>query len=400
MYGVILVLFFNFLYLMTKKTLVDIQTLVDRWIITDKQYKEALSLSQEDSESDSHRSFQTIISVFGGLMVSAWILLRVSLNWDNISDIRKTLLLVVSMILVYLWAWYRSRFHNDVLSAALWVIAVALLWANIFLQAQIYNLGWQLYAAFGWWLLGTLPLVYMTKMRTLFVTSLILFVTWYVSLLGHYDLYEWDWSFWWILATIAGLGFAFVSYSMIHRESWGKWLWMIAYRLGQFALIATIPFLFVHDLYSSSFWYGSDNGLAYRWLLTLLPVLSLISIIVWKIYHSLRLSLIWSLWWGIHTLFLILLAFFPDVFPWSLYRIGMVYGLCATWYVLWKWTILHDKRLTSLWGLSLWFFIWIIYIDYFTDAWAIGLVIGWILMILVWYGIARMQSLPSSWENQ
>jgi uncharacterized membrane protein len=107
-------------------------------------------------------NFIHIISMIGAVLIGLGVLSFVASNWSAMSDMGKFVLLLVTLILSYLGAWWMEvRKPNT--SKALYYIGAFLYGAEIFYIGQMFHLGGELGTALMAWAVGILPLAFYRK---------------------------------------------------------------------------------------------------------------------------------------------------------------------------------------------------------------------------------------------
>lgn len=199
----------------------ELYTLRSKDILSSEEYnrlqayyeKEEKNEQQESSENSS-KKFMKIIGIIGAILVWAGILLLISTNWDKMTDIFKTILLVSIMLAVY-WTWiYLYYFKNyEKIWQAVIFLGALIYGANIFLIWQIYNAGWTYSEAFGLWTLWVLPLAYITwfwSLLSLWLVTLNIYV--YSQIFDIFDINPADYfSLVTLILTMIYAGMMFIS---------------------------------------------------------------------------------------------------------------------------------------------------------------------------------------------
>ncbi len=97
-------------------------------------------------------------------------MLLIAANWDTISDMTKTFLMIGATSIAYLLGFYFSYIHTNYTKTgqALMLLGSLLYGASIMLLGQIYNLGGTFASALLVWTLPVLLLAYASRFITLF----------------------------------------------------------------------------------------------------------------------------------------------------------------------------------------------------------------------------------------
>ena len=129
---------------------------------------------------DGQSKFVIILSIFGGLMVAAGIILLIASNWDEIPRGVKLLSGLSLMLGAHLAAWRVQTRHPDCGKTAegLHLIGSVLLLGNIALIGQVYHLSSRPPNAILIWWIGIAPLVWILRSKTQHILSLVAFLIW------------------------------------------------------------------------------------------------------------------------------------------------------------------------------------------------------------------------------
>ena len=136
-----------------------------------------------DKEKSSNK-FITAISIIGAIFLGIGVIWLVGSNWDKMSALIKTVLLIgstISMVsLGYYMGFYKRNF--PIVGSALVLLATILFGASIFLIAQIYHVEAHAFTLFFIWLIGILPVAYLFGSGPVTALSCILFLSWFNSI--------------------------------------------------------------------------------------------------------------------------------------------------------------------------------------------------------------------------
>jgi uncharacterized membrane protein len=169
----------------------DLEKALTERVISQDVY-DALSLWNKKETPDTGSRFVQIFSVFGSLVTWLWVILLIAANWDGISDMMKTILMIGSTILIYLIAYYFSYRNTDYpkTGQALFFLGSMFYGAAIMLLGQIYNLWGTFDQALLVWSLWVFPLAYLTRFTSLFLLSLALLYSYIFARLTN----SWEFS--------------------------------------------------------------------------------------------------------------------------------------------------------------------------------------------------------------
>lgn len=103
-------------------------------------------------------------------------MLLIAANWDTISDMSKTILMIGSTAIAYTLGYYFSytNLHYTKTGQALMLLGSLLYGASIMLLGQIYNLGGTFASALLVWALPVILLAYATRFTTIFLLGITL----------------------------------------------------------------------------------------------------------------------------------------------------------------------------------------------------------------------------------
>ena len=182
----------------------DIRKLYEAGLITEEQ---RAAIVQRYGLEGEGRRFLVILSIIGGIMVTAGIILLVSSNWDDIPHFVK---LVCGVSLLCLAHWGGWKLGGDrgypTASAALHLVGAGLFLANIGLVGQIYNLSSRPPNAVLLWCVGIAPLPWILRSRAQMILSLGAFGVWIFMEAENRDGFLFFGSVWRSFLCIALLG--------------------------------------------------------------------------------------------------------------------------------------------------------------------------------------------------
>lgn len=154
---------------MTKITL-DLDALTRSHIITQDQRDQILAWQNKDTTTEWASRLIQILATFGSIVTGLGVILLIAANWDTISDMTKTLLMIGATGITYALGYYFSYIHTHYTKTgqALMLLGSLLYGASILLLGQIYNLGGTFASALLVWTLPVLLLAYASRFITLF----------------------------------------------------------------------------------------------------------------------------------------------------------------------------------------------------------------------------------------
>jgi uncharacterized membrane protein len=154
---------------MTKITL-DLDELTRSHIITQDQRDQILAWQKHGTNTEWTSRLIQILATFGSIVTGLGVMLLIAANWDTISDMTKTFLMIGATSIAYLLGFYFSYIHTNYTKTgqALMLLGSLLYGASIMLLGQIYNLGGTFASALLVWTLPVLLLAYASRFITLF----------------------------------------------------------------------------------------------------------------------------------------------------------------------------------------------------------------------------------------
>lgn len=156
----------------------DIQRIRDAGLISDAQCRSIVAHFRLDQEGNR---FLFILAIFGGLLVSAGVILLVAANWEAIPRAVKLVTGVVLLVATHGagWYWGRGGEHGrPVLAEALYLVGAGLFLANIALVGQTYHLSSRSPNGILLWWIGIAPLAWILRSRLQYVLLLSAIVLW------------------------------------------------------------------------------------------------------------------------------------------------------------------------------------------------------------------------------
>jgi len=155
----------------------DIQRLhTDGFLSADQRDRIVTHYKLQDGQS----KFVIILSVFGGLLVAAGVILVIASNWDTIPRGVKLLSGLALMLGAHVAAWRVLTRHPDFtkLAESLHLIGSMMFLANIALIGQVYHLNSRPPNAMLAWWVGIAPLAWILRSKVQHILTLIAFLFW------------------------------------------------------------------------------------------------------------------------------------------------------------------------------------------------------------------------------
>ena len=176
------------------------KTQIEQWLkdgtITKAQAKKMLADASEYKKERSSNKLIVAFSTIGAILLGIGAILFIASNWQELSKISKTLILVGSTALAY-YAGYYFNYQKQYLPKVggdLLFLGALLFGATVILVAQIYNVNANNHVLVLVWLIGILPLVYALKSVPIAGLAALLFYLW-VALFFSKDNHWWFFGF-------------------------------------------------------------------------------------------------------------------------------------------------------------------------------------------------------------
>ena len=139
----------------------DLQKLIDEKII-DKSAAERITRYYQSKTQKNPSNLITIFAVIGACLIGLGIILILAHNWDNLSNLIKTIIAFIPLFIGQVLCFYSIKFRAEKkswteASAAFLFFAIAI---SISLISQIYNIAGDMESFLLTWMLLALPLVY------------------------------------------------------------------------------------------------------------------------------------------------------------------------------------------------------------------------------------------------
>ena len=157
--------------------------LLNRGFLVDdiaKAFDQAKFTQEEPKEL--HDSTLTRVTIAGAISIGIGIFSFIAANWQEYGSTLKVTLIVALMLAFYAGGILSLKRDWKKAGEALFLLGNITFGSGLFLVAQIYNVRINWPDGFIFWLLGTLPLAYVTRMKTLWVMGILLSI---VAIIGY-----------------------------------------------------------------------------------------------------------------------------------------------------------------------------------------------------------------------
>lgn len=157
---------------------------IDQWlregVVTQEQADKMIVDVQRARTEESSSKIIATISTIGAVLFGLGTILFVAANWDILSYVAKIVILTtVTFIIYFLGYFFQYRFRNlPQVGESLIFLSTLLFGATIFLIGQIYHVPAYNHYLLIIWLVGILPLVYITKSYNIAGLATLIFYVW------------------------------------------------------------------------------------------------------------------------------------------------------------------------------------------------------------------------------
>lgn len=158
----------------------QIEAWVGRGTISREQAEEMLADVVEAGKERSSSNFVVALSTIGAILLGVGAILFVASNWQEMSNLIKTALLVIATLGSYSIGYYFKYVSKSLpkVGGALVFLGALLFGATIFLVAQMYHVNANSHTLLLVWLVGILPLVYGLATSPMAALSALIFFVW------------------------------------------------------------------------------------------------------------------------------------------------------------------------------------------------------------------------------
>jgi uncharacterized membrane protein len=143
------------------------EKLLQRYELIDKRV-------DRGQKTDNPLNFIQIISIIGAVLVGLGVLSFVASNWSAMSNMEKFSLLLITLFLSYMSAWWLEETKPNT-SKALYYIGAFMYGAEIFYIGQMFHLGGEMGTALMAWAIGILPLAIYRNDNIIYGAAYVLF---------------------------------------------------------------------------------------------------------------------------------------------------------------------------------------------------------------------------------
>jgi len=214
----------------------DIESLIDRWrgdgVVTSEQANYMLQDLKESTLEQSGKKLITIISLVGAAALTAGMLLIIASNWTYLGKTFQLLLALLLPVVPLSIAYYmvEVRQSKSVLSRVANVFGVGLIGGALAIIGQIYHLEAGYTTLMLFWLLLSLPFVFVFRRPENVGISAVLagfaIFTWVIEALEVLENWWWDTQSFTITLTVALAAYCLILYiigkSLRNSAVWGS----------------------------------------------------------------------------------------------------------------------------------------------------------------------------------
>ena len=262
------------------KISLDLDALTTSHIITPDIRDAILTWHNDTTRWEGTSRFVQILSSFGAIVTGLGVMLLIASNWDTMSDVMKTTIMIGSTLSIYAIAYYfcyRNTSYPKTWQAIM-LLGAMFYGASIMLLGQIYNLGGTFSQALIVWTIPVILLAYLTQFVTLYTLGIALIYL-YISI-EIFDRY--DFSGFVIANIVIAVGYLSVSLTRYHMSEWyrsfGK---ILSWTGGASILGGLFAYTFIDFWkYGGNSWYSERSIDGTMWILFAIVGLGALSIII------------------------------------------------------------------------------------------------------------------------
>lgn len=199
-------------------------------------------------------------------MTGLGVILLLAANWDTISDMMRTVLIIgatgLTYVAGYYWSYQNTNYPKT--GQALFLLGSMLYGASIFLLGQIYNLGGTFADAFLIWAIPIVFLAYTTRFGTMFLLGIVLIYSYiFAEVIDGYGISGFVIAN--IFIAIGYLSFAVLRY---HRDLYRGFAWILSWTGGASILGGLFAYTFLDFWrYGGNSWYTDRDIQTTMWIL-------------------------------------------------------------------------------------------------------------------------------------
>ena len=353
----------------------ELQELISQGIISNQQgdlIKEFQLKNKLTKQEQKWEWFQNSLFIIWWVSIFLGILSLIALNRDGIADSIKIL---ISMVLTWLTytLWYYLKYSKGKIKVgwSLLFIWWLLVWATIFLIAQVYNMTTTNDILLWIWMILILPLVYIAKQKEFYRLHMILLSSILAVFFISHKFESIDWRNTIVLYQLFAASMILVWY--IHDKTSSDPALNILYKTFWVWLFMISSFIFL--LATQSQWFDNQYQIS-GYIIGLSSIIILMYMIFWYIYKTKELLR----GAGILTLFM-LIKFYTQ-----LYMVHDIIMIVCALFVIYLWYNINNETLRRQWNLYLYWFLLYLYIRHWYGYVHnfVFFFIWWILLILWW----------------
>ncbi len=247
-------------------TTLDLDALVTSHIITSIQRDEILTWQKRSEHTEWASRLIQILATFGSVVTGLGVILLIAANWDTISDMTKTLLMIGATGMVYVLGYYFSYTNTNYTKTghSLMLLGSLLYGASIFLLGQVYNLGGTFAGALLVWSIPVVLLAYATWFITLFFLAIGLIYAYIFTELAT------DFAFSGFVIANIFISVWYLSLTLLryHRETYRSFSQLLSWTGWASILGGLLAYTFIDFWrYGGESWFTSHDAHATIWIL-------------------------------------------------------------------------------------------------------------------------------------
>jgi uncharacterized membrane protein len=261
-------------------TKLDLEALVAAGVISESKRQEIISWNEKSREGEWISRLLQILAGFGAIVTGLGVMLLIAANWDTISDIMKTIIMISTTALIYIAGYYWSYRNTNYpkTGQALMLLGSMFYGASIFLLGQVYNLGGTFSSALLVWWLGIIPLAYSTGFVSIFLLGISLIYAYIFSRIVDFS----GMSGFVIADVFLAVGYLSLVLVRFHRSDTYKSFSRILSWTGGMSILSGLFAYTFFDFWTSggSSWYSTRDPSSTMWILWGLIWVAFIALVV------------------------------------------------------------------------------------------------------------------------
>jgi len=163
----------------------EIESWVDENIITPTQAEILYNKYELEGKAPWFKQTGFILSAIALLLIGLGVILLISQNWNQLPVVVRTLTGLLPLITSYYFAFKFYKEDKPDRSELAFFFANLMFGMNIFLQAQIYHISGYYPDGIMWWIIGSIPAVFLYKSKINTILAQLLYVLWIINQMSY-----------------------------------------------------------------------------------------------------------------------------------------------------------------------------------------------------------------------